>query len=189
MFVESTDLLEDALAWKEIHPRHEIGNAALDALTRNGQLLNWNRRLIEHELDLADDLLCDFNAGCPELFATPGSNLEMSEGDYSALLEERYDWVLTHSIGLNHPIFCNPTALQRISVGPEDISDVLDTMEDAIEKGAWCILCFDLRSDVVRRFHDAFIEVVPNSLADVLWQPVGRIGSLISAFRSNLTLR
>ncbi len=188
--MEPTDLLEDPRAWHlALGRRHEIANAALHPATVDGSLLNWTFQMIDEDLALADALLRDFRiARNGRLFAAPGTNLVCAEGPYVPLLEARYDWILTAAEGMNHPIFCNPQALVQVHVTSESISDTLDLLEDSVERGAWCILNFDMRDEVVRRFHDAFLEVVPTSLLNVLWRPVGEVIGLLAGFRKQLTL-
>lgn len=189
VFVQPTDLLENPGDWRAaVDGHHEIGNASLHTLTADGTLPNWTFEMIEDDLEMADSLFGEFDSKA-DVFAVPGSTLLCADGAYDALLRERYDWIVSTACGINHPVFCQPKSLLLSPVTPQTISDTLDSLEDAVDRGAWCILSFDLRSEVVRRFHDAFMEVVPHSVPGVLWQPIGEIGQIVGGFRAQLTLR
>jgi hypothetical protein len=190
VFVQPTDLLEDPLQWRErLGTWHELGNATLHPLTQDGTLPNWTLQMVSDDLDMADDLLLDFAPEGDTVFALPGVETACSGGSYLHMLADRYGWIKSCHPGVNHPIFSNPRSLSQLPVVADTIGETLDSLEDGVERGAWCILSFDLRSDVVRRFHDAFLEVVPNSLSNVLWSPISQVGRLVSGFRSQLTLR
>lgn len=191
IFVEPTDVLEDPVAWRRaLGSAHELGSATLHPVTLDGTLPNWTLAMIDDDLATSDELLDDFDptpAGRP--FAAPGPLLYCADGSYEQLLNNRYRWILGGASGVNHPVFCNTHSLSTLKVNEDTIGETLDALEDGVDRGAWCILSFDLRTEVTRRFHDAFLEVVPNSLERVLWQPISQVGAILAGFRSKLAVR
>jgi peptidoglycan/xylan/chitin deacetylase (PgdA/CDA1 family) len=204
-YVSPERMTERLDAWKAaLATGHEIGNHSVRhpctgnfSWARHKALEDYTLAEMAAELDEASDLIEKSLGVRPVSFAYPCGQKYVGRGEnvesYVPLVARKFvtgrGWL---DEGPNDPAFCDPAQLMAMELDGLTFEQLKDLLDDAVEKGAWLVLCGHeigaegrhqtVRVDTLR----AFCEYAQDPAKGLWVAPVGEIARYVTAHRAPL---